>query len=165
MVIDNENKRICELCNIEKSLSSFSVYGRNEYRRKVCKICVSQQLKIEDTDTAKKICKACGLEKKIKSFGKTSVGNRGNVCNICKASGNTIKKGVKSDSRHVKDNALQLGNPTIKDYINTYEFLESIGYNLSEDIHEQFCKKYNITPNSPKQEFKNYYSKKDCGFI
>jgi len=113
----------------------------------------------------KKICKACGNQKKLKSFGKTSSGNRGNVCNVCKSLGNTIKKGVKGEHYVVKNNALQLGNTSIKDYKNTYEFLESIGYNLSEDIHIQFCLKYGLTPHSPKQKFKNHYSQKDCGLV
>ena len=112
-----------------------------------------------------KICRACGNQKKLKSFGKTSSGNRGNVCNICKSLGNTIKKGVKGEHYVVKNNVLQLGNVSIDDYIKVYKFLKSIDYDLSQDIHIQFCKKYGLTPNSPKQTFKNHYSQKDCGLV
>jgi hypothetical protein len=119
--------------------------------------------KIEPVE--KKICLACGREKKITSFSRTSSGNRGNSCNLCKSLGNTINKGQRKSKEPLKNNPLQLGNVSIKDWVEMYKFLEKAGYSLEKDIHEQFCERYELQPKSPKQTFKNYYSQKDCGLI
>jgi hypothetical protein len=112
-----------------------------------------------------KICRACGRNKKLKSFQTLKSGNKAGVCNLCKASGRKIPK--ESSKEPPKDIALMLGNVNIKDYTLMYKFLEKAGYVLSkkEDIHEQFCKKYGLTPNKPKNVFNRYYSQKDCGLI
>jgi hypothetical protein len=114
----------------------------------------------------KKICKACGVEKLHKRFTKLASGNRAGVCNICRSLGNTIKKGG-SKKQPKKNIPLSLGFVQVKDYENAYKFLEKIGYKLNKkgDIHEQFCKKYGLTPNSPKEIFNNHYSPKDLGLI
>ena len=113
----------------------------------------------------KKICLACEKEKKITSYSRTRNGNRPNVCNSCRSLGRTIPNELKS-SRARKSTTLRLGNPKMIDYEKCYKFLESAGYSLKEeDIHEQFCKKYGLTPNSPKKTFLNYYSPKDLGLI
>jgi hypothetical protein len=113
----------------------------------------------------KKICRACGIEKQISKFPSLTSGNRAGVCRICKATGRNIPKEKIGRKEPKKNNPLQLGNISIKDYENTYRFLESIGYSLKKDLHEQFCKKYGLTPSSPKQEFNNYYSPKDLGLV
>ena len=113
----------------------------------------------------KKICRACEKEKKITSFSKTSSGNRGSVCNLCKSLGMTIKNKKPSQKEPTKNHPLQLGNVSKKDYEYMYKSLEKMGYNLSQDLHEQFCKKYNLPIRVPKQKFKNHYSQKDCGLV
>jgi hypothetical protein len=113
----------------------------------------------------KKICLACGREKKLTSFTKLPSGNRGNSCNLCKSLGNTIKKGKSKVKEPLVNNPLSLGNVGIKDWVEMYKFMEKMGYNLKKDLHEQFCSKYGLTANTPKQTFKNYYSQKDCGLI
>jgi hypothetical protein len=112
-----------------------------------------------------KICRACEKQKKITSYSRTSSGNRAGVCNMCRSLGNTIKNKNLSQKEPTKNTPLQLGNPSQKDYENAYRFLENIGYSLKEDLHIQFCKKYGLTPNSPKQTFLNHYSQKDLGLV
>ena len=113
----------------------------------------------------KKICRACEREKKITSFSKASNGNRGSVCNLCKSLGMTIKNKTTIKKQPIKNHPLQLGNVSQKDYDYMYKSLEKMGYNLSQDINEQFCKKYNLPIREPKQTFKNHYSPKDLGMI
>jgi hypothetical protein len=113
----------------------------------------------------KKICRACEKEKKITSFSKTPSGNRGSVCNLCKSLGMTIKNKTTKKKQPLKNNPLSLGNVSQKDYEVMYKSLEMMGYNLSQDLHEQFCKKYNLPVREPKQTFKNHYSQKDCVLV
>ena len=110
-----------------------------------------------------KICRACSIEKKITSYSRTSSGNRAGVCNLCRSLGRTIPDKKKKEPK--KQNPLQLGFVQVKDYENAYKFLESAGYSLKEDLHIQFCNRYGLTPNSPKQTFLNHYSQKDLGMI
>jgi hypothetical protein len=120
----------------------------------------------EKEPVEKKICKVCEKEKKTTSFTKLLSGNRGGVCNLCKSLGRTIKKENISSKKVTKNHPLSLGNVSIKDYVLMYQFLERAGYTLgNNDIHEQFCKKYNLTPRTPKKKFLNHYSQKDCGLI
>ena len=112
----------------------------------------------------KKICRACNNLKKLKSFQLLKSGNRGSVCNVCKSQGKRIPREPKP-SRVPKNIALQLGFLRKQDYTEMYKAMELMGYNLSEDLHEQFCLRYGLTPNNPKQTFKNHYSQKDCGLI
>lgn len=119
---------------------------------------------IEPVET--KICRACGKPKMIRRFPTLKSGNKGNVCNLCKSMGRTIKKLGESSSKPVPKNiALNLGNTSKKDYIETYKFLESIGYDLKQDIHVQFCEKHGFTPKIPKKQFLNHYTQEDCGLI
>ena len=113
----------------------------------------------------KKICRACGVEKLSKRFTKLASGNRAGVCNICKSLGNTIPN--KKPKEKKKNIPLSLGFVKVEDYENAYKFLEKIGYSLDKDkdIHEQFCKKYGLTPSSPKQKFNKHYSPKDLGLV
>jgi hypothetical protein len=112
----------------------------------------------------KKICRACGFAKRLKSFQTLKSGNKAGVCNLCKSQGKTIPKQSKP-SRIPKNIELQFGFIRKEDYVEMYNAMEMMGYNLSQDLHEQFCRKYGLTANSPKQTFKNHYSQKDCGLI
>ena len=113
----------------------------------------------------KKVCVACGLEKRIKSFNVYGRGKRSRVCSICKLKGKTIPDREYKVKKETKESLLKLQSVDKDDYIATYKFLESIGYSLDKDIHEQFCKKYNLTPNSPKELFDNYFSPKQLELI
>lgn len=113
----------------------------------------------------RKICRACNVLKKLKSFPILKSGNRAGVCSICKSTGKKIPKENKSPKNKLKNIELQLGFIRITDYVETYKNLEKMGYSLNEDIHEQFCRKYGLTPHSPKKRFLNHYSQRDCGLI
>jgi hypothetical protein len=113
----------------------------------------------------KKICLACGIIKKLKSFGKTPSGNRGNVCNTCKAYGRTIKKMEEVKVVKKTNSPLMMFSVKKEDYIIMYNFFKSIGYSLETDIHTQFCEKHNLKPKIRKEPFPNHYSPKDCGLI
>lgn len=112
----------------------------------------------------KKICRACGVEKRLKSFQTLKSGNKGGVCNLCKSLGKKIPREPKP-SRIPKNIALQMRFVRKEDYVEMYQFLQEKGYDLSKDIHVQFCEKYGLTPNSPKRTFKNHYSPSDLGLI
>jgi len=112
----------------------------------------------------KKICRACGVEKLAKRFTKLASGNRAGVCNICKSLGNTIPNKA-SKKKPKKNIPLSLGFVQLKDYEDAYKFLELMGYSLKKDLHEQFCMRYGLTPNTPKQIFKNHHSAEDLGLI
>ncbi|CAB4141717.1 hypothetical protein UFOVP424_20 [uncultured Caudovirales phage] len=112
----------------------------------------------------KKICRACNISKRLKSFQTLKSGNKAGVCNVCKSQGKRIPREPKP-SRIPKNIALQLGFLRKEDYIDMYKCMELMGYDLTQDLHEQFCKRYGLTPNSPKQTFINHYSQKDCGLI
>jgi hypothetical protein len=162
---DEEIKKICAVCNQEKPLSRFTINGRNGYRRRVCKVCISQKLKMTvpmALDT--KVCKACNVEKEIKCFSKQQGIGDGYAarCKKCKLEGNLIPKEKKE---RIEFRPLTLAAPSIQDYILMYKLMEDIGYSLKEDIHIQFCTKYGLTPNIPKQTFLHYYSQKDLGLI
>jgi len=112
----------------------------------------------------KKICRACGIEKRLKSFQTLKSGNKGNVCHLCKSLGKRILREPKP-SRVPKNIALQMGFVRKGDYVEMYKYLEKIGYDLTKDIHVQFCERHGFTPNSPKKTFKNHYSPSDLGLI
>jgi hypothetical protein len=164
MIKDDQNKKICAVCMREKSIESFSL-NKKDYRRKICKVCVSQGLKVmETTTTETKVCKACGIEKDIKQYHTAKGIGDGYTarCKKCKLDGLLIPKEKKEK---IEYRPLTLAAPSMEDYIETYSTLKVMGYDLTKDIHEQFCKKYNLIPNNPKQKFKHHISQKDCGLI
>ena len=165
MVKDDENKKICVICNVEKSLSSFGVNGKNKYRRRQCKVCVSQRLKMIKTPVLNtKVCNACNIEKEIKLFNKQQGIGDGYAarCKKCKLNGILMPR-EKKEKKEIRP--LTLAAPSIQDYKDMYKLMETIGYSLSEDLHIQFCIKYGLTPNIPKKTFLHYYSQKDCGLV
>ena len=62
-------------------------------------------------------------------------------------------------------NTPQLWNVKKEDWIETFEFLKQIGYDLSKDIHEQFCDKHNLTPRKRKYENSIIYTPQELGMI
>lgn len=114
----------------------------------------------------KKICRVCNIPKRLKSFQTLKSGNKGGVCNLCKAQGKRIQREPKP-SRIPKNIELQMGYVRKEDWVETYKFLQRKGYVLSGDktIHQQFCEKYGLTPNIPEKTFKNHYSPSDLGLI
>ena len=90
-------------------------------------------------------------------------------CKVCKK--NKVSCRAKTDrsraGRPKHRNSPQLWNVRKEDWIETYEFLKSIGYDLSGDktIHEQFCERYNLEPRKRMYEKSIQYSPKDLGLV
>lgn len=164
MTNNDENKKICGVCNKEKSLDSFTLY-KKIYRRKICKVCVSKGLKMTDAPVLKtKVCRACGIEKDVKEFHRQKGISDGYIarCKKCKNDGILIPKDKKEKQEF---RPLTLAAPTEEDYTEMYLMLKKMKYDLSRDLHIQFCEKYGLTPNNPKQIFMHHISQKKLGLI
>jgi hypothetical protein len=113
-----------------------------------------------------KICPACGKEKSTTSFYKTKSGLRSR-CKMCQLQKvNRIKDTetkVSNKRRRVEGPALF--NVSKIDWIQTYNLLKSMGYDLEKNIHLQFCEKHNFQPNNRGFENSIIYSPKDLGMI
>ena len=158
--------KICKSCGVEKNIESFTTNKTNGYTRKRCKICVKNKV-YGDTEvyTETKECRACNEIKSIiefnKAYGTDGLSSR---CKICIRNKKLIPKELKEQPGR-KELVMELYATSKKDYIQTYKFLESIGYSLSGDIHLQFCEKHNLTPRTPKKKFLNHYTQKDLGLV
>ena len=117
-----------------------------------------------------KICCACKKEKDIRCFyacQKIADGYE-NRCKICKKERikcNSNKKLLKSPGRPKERELPELWNVRKGDWIETYKFLESIGYNLNENIHKQFCEKFGLLPRKRMKEKSIQYTPKDLGLV
>jgi hypothetical protein len=144
--------KICSICGITKHYLQFNINGRDGYRNKKCKICLSKHIKSKHKDNKSpetKVCKACGIERPITFFWIVVNEKRQSRCKICfkkkifispKVDGEYFPKKKKFN----KSEMFRLNAPTFEDYVLTYKFLETCGYDIKEDIHKQFCEKYNL---------------------
>ena len=112
-----------------------------------------------------KICCSCKKKKSIKSFYKSNVKSIMNRCKICNQQGKMCINETQSRLKHKKEDGPQLFNVSKNDWIKTFLFLQSIGYDLEKDIHLQFCEKHNFEPNKRGFENSIIYSPKDLGMI
>jgi len=171
-----ENKTatmICATCNVKKLITGFTVYGRRGYRRKICKMCVNQGLTMKDVKTVEtKYCQACELVKPINQFyrNNTLVDGYERRCKNCH---NNRVKINKEESKYTKrkpyeqewKNYFNIIGVTKNDYKSMFIFLNKAGYSLEENIHEQFCKKWGLTPHKTKKPFKNTFTPKDFDLV
>lgn len=157
----NETK-ICDTCKVEKSITSFSISGRDGYRNRRCKHCVT----INSNKGDKKVCRACNIEKSIYEFPTTSInGLKASRCKLCKNNNIFISKEKKNEYAKSNFSPPRLSNVTKEDYKETYIFLrDTLGYDLTSNlsIHEQFCLKHNLTPHNPLNSFPGQYTIEDC---
>ncbi len=63
------------------------------------------------------------------------------------------KRGTKPIDKH-------LIRHTIEEYNLTYELLELLGYDITKNIHKQFCEKHNFVYNEKKKRRVSTYNKK-----
>jgi NMD protein affecting ribosome stability and mRNA decay len=160
----------CVVCEKEKNITSFIIYGRKGFRRKVCKFCLSQGLTMKDIKTVEtKYCEACYITKPINQFYRNNAISTGYE-RRCKNCHNNRVKINKEKSKYSKKkpyeqewkNYFNIVGVTKEDYKRMFIFLNKSGYSLeNNDIHEQFCKKWGLTPQKPKKPFKNTFSPKD----
>ena len=83
-----------------------------------------------------KNCPCCGerrSKKKFTDYGHLEKYNDG-CCDVC------LRKTMPDQLRHLKLSHII----PLKHYIDTYRFLKNIGYDITGDIHLQFCQKYNL---------------------
>lgn len=173
---EEEITRVCNVCGLEKSITSYSINGRRGYRRKSCKLCYASRFErngiLIDKDSLKqKMCKACMIIKDIKSFHKNNlfVDGYDARCKLCKQRGITCTKKGGNDEfkKRLKDadNGMKLSSVHKQDWLDTYDLLKGIGYDLTKNISEQFCLKYNL-PYKERHDLKGLYkSPKDLGLI
>lgn len=107
-----------------------------------------------------KLCRACNQIKVVRSFNRVN-GVLQPRCKQCKMEGNLINKRTKDYVSRTKT-YFKLVKPTKDDYIETYQLLEKMGYDLKKDIHTQFCEKHNLTPRNPKKQHTSYISPEEC---
>jgi hypothetical protein len=147
--------KVCSVCGIEKHYLEYNINGRGGYRNKKCKTCLSNYFRKktnQELPAETKVCKACNIERPITFFWKSSNGNRQNRCKVCFKNKQFIQQRVAPEDKEYKkskyhktyDEIFRLDAPTANDYKLTYSFLESCGYDISKDIHKQFCEKYNL---------------------
>jgi hypothetical protein len=110
-----------------------------------------------------KLCRACNKEKKVSQFHKQNAADGYTArCKMCQNNGTLIPK-----EKFVKNEIVPLTLTGLKegDYVDMYNFFQSIGYSLDTDIHEQFCIKYGLKPSNPRQTFNYHFSPEDLGLI
>lgn len=88
-------------------------------------------------------CVMCGFEKKRIAFDKIK-GLYLDISPICKHCENRVY-GVKHIQFHY--------DVSQEDYRQTFELLESIGYDTKGDIHQQFCDKYGLEYRERRPDF------------
>ncbi len=168
--------RVCNVCGKEKPITSYSINGREGYRRKSCKLCYAtrferQGILIDTSTLVQKMCKACKMIKDIKNFHKNLQFRDGHDarCKLCKQKGITCtKKGSHNEfQKKIKDadNGLKLSSVRREDWLDTYKLLGDMGYDLTKNISEQFCEKYNLNYREKKDKKGLYKTPKDLGIV
>ena len=160
---------VCVVCEKEKLITSFSVYGRKGFRRKVCKVCVNQGLTMKDIEISETtLCIACNIKKPINQFYRNNalIGGYEKRCKICKK--NNISSRQKNDKIYKSTKSTGDFSPSLvglsqEDFRSCYLFLQKIGYDLNRNLHEQFCEKHNLPVNPEPYKTKFYFSPKDLG--
>jgi hypothetical protein len=92
-----------------------------------------------------KLCCACEKEKPVKQFYKCKLFIDGYMsrCKSCRAK--HIRCNLrKSRTTNESYPELSLHGVSRNDFIQTFRFLEKIGYSLQENIHKQFCERHNL---------------------
>jgi hypothetical protein len=163
MNINSSESKICLHCKIRKLTSEFTVHKSNGRRSGKCKSCI---IKLNG-GVDRKHCRACDVTKPLEDFPTCgNTGKKGPRCTECKNNKILIPKELKYiTSQRRKDSYQRIVHITKKDYKQTYEFLnEKLGYDLNskKTIHEQFCERYNLIPNFPLNQFKDFHSIEDC---
>jgi len=99
------------------------------------------------------ICNSCEIEKDLTAFYKCKNCNDGvmKVCKMCKNQGRLSTKSERTvhsfnkEFRRSDESYYNMAGTTPKDYKDMWEILSLMGYNLEEDLHLQFIKKWNQT--------------------
>lgn len=111
-----------------------------------------------------KTCITCKKEKSVESFHKSKAytDGRNSKCAICVNNYNKIKNKEHKKETDPSLRGMVILLPKKDDFHKMYLFLQSIGYDPSKDIHQQFCDKYNLTYKKRDVSQKNKFSYDDC---
>lgn len=108
-----------------------------------------------------RICKACGVEKLLTQFHRCNNCLQGTVgvCKVCKSQGRTVPKDYKVPKFNqnwslTDDKLMRLNGVSKEDYLQMYEFLRGIGYDVDGDVHRQFLDKWNPHVKGKKMKYK-----------
>lgn len=114
-----------------------------------------------------KICCACQKLKKIKDYYVNRALKSGydNKCKMCRLHGRLCRKKDTPKRPKPKKREINLTNVTKEDWVETYLFLEKIGYDITNDLHHQFCERHGLKPRKRMKEKTLYFSPKDLGMI
>ena len=98
-----------------------------------------------------KVCVRCGKEKSISSFHNSKRFNdkKNSVCAICINNDNRERRVLQKEPERKIKVDYRSPPPSMKDYCRAMEILSMMGYDLTKNIHEQFCEKFNL----PQKEF------------
>ena len=97
--------KLCNKCNIEKSLESFHKKKTGKYGvRSICKECRNHPRPLEETPTYK-LCNKCNIEKPLENFHKRKTGKYGlaSYCKSCTAEYDKNRKFSKEEREHQKE--------------------------------------------------------------
>lgn len=113
-----------------------------------------------------KLCCACKKEKTLKQFYKNKLFIDGYMsrCKSCRAQSIRCieRKRIKNENN---GRELTLHGVTMNDYIETYKFLQKMGYSLDKDLHEQFCDRHNLPTRKKPFERCLKFTPKELGLI
>lgn len=97
-----------------------------------------------------RICKACDVEKPLNKFHSCKNCSQGTVgvCKVCKSKGLKVPKDYKVPKFNqnwslTDDKLMHIHGVSKEDYLSMYEFLRGIGYDVEQDVHQQFLDKWN----------------------
>lgn len=109
-------------------------------------------------------CSTCGKFKKVESFSKNNRNKSGrdSKCKICK---NLYQKLGREKRGEVFTETLsyaKMSGLTKRDWCKTYEFLKSMGYDVTKDIHLQFTERHGLRYKQRPKRNKITYTYEDC---
>lgn len=112
------------------------------------------------------VCRGCGVTKPLIEFHHSSAGRYGRQtrCKVCCSIYNkNYRQNKKKDPSLIPNTSnLRLVSPKLDDYCKMYKFLYEMGYDLTKDVHVQFCERHNLIPKVRKKGHKNAFSPSDC---
>jgi phage terminase small subunit len=119
-----------------------------------------------------KTCCSCLKAKDLETqFHKNTAMKDGryNRCKICVNRGLNCqpKPSNKKIKKFQREGGLFLTSIGRKDWVEMYDFLHEIGYEIKSDltIHEQFCKKYNLNTRTRMKEKSKQFTPQELGLI
>ncbi len=106
-------------------------------------------------------CRICKRTKNITSFHRQKSGKDGynNACKICMIH---YLKQRNERINGVEDDNFKLTGVKKSDWCKTWELLKEMGYDINQNIHQQFIKKYGLKEKQRSKKPYLLYTPKDC---